>query len=327
MLKRMIHVWALIDPRPGTASQVLGVARHTQGVVIEKPLSYNRLADMPNICLLGNGLRGLARSGREQVQPPWPDVVIAAGRRCAPIAVAIKQRHPAVKLVHLMHPNMPLTSFDMLLLPSHDTPLQHPAVVTTLGAPHVLNEEVLFTARARTPLNPDLLPRPWTLLALGGNTSHGNFTLADVERLVEACSPLVESGTVFLTGSRRTPPALLFSAVERLRVRYPLLHVELYRPEQQEDNPYQAWLAQVERIIVTADSVSMVSEAAFTAKPVYVFVPSAAASTKHQRFVEDMVEAEHVKMLEAYDPLWRGGVKLDEARRIGRLIRAWFETA
>jgi uncharacterized protein len=321
----MIHVWALIDPRPGTASQVLGVARQSQGVVIEKTLTYNRFADLPNFCMIGNGLRGLARSGREQIQPPWPDVVISAGRRSAPVAVAIKQRHASVKLVHLMHPNMPLQCFDMVLLPSHDTALQHPVIVTTLGAPHGLSDELLFTARARIPLNPDLFPRPWTLLALGGNTTHGTFTLADVERLVEQCAPLAESGTVFLTGSRRTAPALLFSALERLRVRYPTAHVEPYRPEQQEENPYAAWLAQVERIVVTADSVSMVSEAAFTGKPVYVFMPSAAASPKHQRFIEDMVRSDHVKMLESYEPLWRGGVRLDEARRIGRLIRAWFE--
>jgi uncharacterized protein len=318
----MIHVWALIDPRPGTASQVMGIARHTHGVVIEKTLTYNRFSDLPNICMKGNGLRGLVRSGREQIQPPWPDVVISAGRRSAPVAVYIKQRHPSVKLVQLMHPNMPLQHFDMLLLPSHDTPLEHPAVITTLGAPHSLSDEILFTARARVPLNPDLCPRPWTLLALGGNTSSGAFTLADVDQMVQQCSPLTQSGTVFLTGSRRTPPVLLVSAEEQLRKRYPLLHVELYRPEQQEENPYPAWLAQVERIIVTADSVSMVSEAAFTGKAVYVFMPSAAASPKHQRFVADMVQADYVKMLDAYEPLWRGGIKLDEASRIGRLIRS-----
>ena len=320
----MVQVWALTDHRPGTANQVRGVARHTRFHVAEIELEYNRLADLPNIFTLGNGLRGLQPAARAPFHPPWPDVVIAAGRRSAPVALWIKYHHPSVKLVHLMHPGISTQSFDLLVLPTHDKPETKPHILVTLGAPHALNDETLFAARARLPLNPDRLVKPWTLICLGGNSPSGTFTLHDAEQLVAQLEPFTREGSFLFTASRRTPPALMHHALERLRAAYPALTMEIYTPEQQDDNPYHAWLAQADRIIVTGDSVSMVSEAAYTSKPVYVFMPEKAASAKHRQFVADMVEASYVRMLEAYDPLWKGSNRLDEAQKVARVIRGWF---
>lgn len=320
----MVQIWALTDHRKGTANQVLGVARHTRFNVAEIALEYNKWADLPNVFTLGNGLRGLQQASRTAFHPPWPDIVVAAGRRSAPVALWIKYHHPTVKLVHLMHPNMSLSSFDLVVLPTHDQPQERQNMLATLGAPHALNEEILFSARARQPLNPDRLPKPWTMVCLGGHSTGGNFTLQDVEQLVQQLEPLAQEGSLLVSGSRRTPPALMHHATEHLNRAYPFITKEIYMPEQREDNPYHAWLAQASRFVVTGDSVSMISEAAYTSKPVYVFMPAAAASAKHRLFIKDMVDACYVRMLDDYAPLWKGSVRLDEAQRVARVIRAWF---
>ena len=317
----MTQCWALTDYRPGTANQVLGIARHTGFIVTEKKLHYSRLSHLPNFTMIGNGLRALTKTSRQSMVQPWPDVVIAAGRRSAPVSVALKRRNPAMKIVHLMKPEWSLGAFDMVMIPAHDQPPDAENIVTTLGAAHCLTEDTLFAARARHPLNPELLPRPWTLLCLGGSTQAGNFMLSDIEALIRDSAPLLGSGSLLLTGSRRTTNALAHCALDKIKASYPSMKIESYFSDQGTENPYHAWLAQADRIIVTADSVSMISEAAFSGKAVYVFTTEQAASPKHLRFVDAMVQADHIKPLDAYDPLWQSGLRLNEAARLGKMVR------
>jgi uncharacterized protein len=320
----MVQIWGLTDHRIGTANQVRGVARHTRFTVAEIALEYTGWADLPNFATFGNGLRGVQKQIRSSFHSPWPDVVIAAGRRTAPVALWIKSQHPSVKLVQIMHPDMALRAFDLVVLPTHDLPEVKPNILTTLGAPHALNDEMLFAARARLPLNVDRFPKPWTMVCVGGNSPSGKFTLHDAEQLVSSLAPVAGEGSLLVTGSRRTPPAIMHHTIEQIRATYPFVTLDVHMPEQQEENPYHAWLAQADRIVVTADSVSMVSEAAYTSKPVYVFMPSTAASPKHRHFIDDMIEASYIRQLETYDPLWRGSVRLDEAQKVARVIRGWF---
>ena len=317
----MIQCWALIDYRPGTANQVLGIARHTGFAVAEKRLQYNKIAAMPNYFKFGNKLRGIDAASRKAIRAPWPDIVISAGRRTAPVAAHIKLYHPDVKLVHLMKPEWSRQIFDMVVMPRHDAPKEDHSVITTLGAPHALTDDLLFAARARMPLNPDLLPRPWTLLCLGGNTSHGAFLIADIHEIVQQLEPFVRQGSLLLTGSRRTTSALERAALDHIKQSYPHIGVQSYFSDQGTENPYHAWLAQADQVITTGDSVSMISEASFMAKPVYVYMPEKAASAKHQHFCEDMVNEGYLRDMRAYDPLWQSSARLDEAARIGRKLK------
>ncbi len=321
LVSSMTECWALTDYRPGTANQVLGVARATGFHVTEKKLHYNKFADLPNYFMLGNGLRGISKDHRAAITSPYPDIVISAGRRSAPIAAHIKARNPATRLVHIMRPEWSHIRFDMIIMPRHDRAQHSSNVVTTLGAPHQLTDEMLFTARSRNPLNADRHAKPYTLICIGGKTSQGAFTIDDGKKLVASLAPFSGRGTFLVTTSRRTPNALAHSIFERLAKEYPHMQLIRYMPEQGGDNPYYAWLAQADRVVVTADSVSMISEAAYTAKPLYYFAGKENVSDKHQRFVEQMVEHGHLKAIRDYDPLWTKAVKLDEAARIGAKIR------
>lgn len=322
----MTTCWALTDYRPGTANQVLGVARATGFQLEEKTLHYNSFADLPNYCMIGYGLRGIKKEHRNIFSAPYPDVVVSAGRRSAPVAAYIKARHPSVKLVHLMRPEWSQHIFDMIIMPRHDRAYQSSNIVTTLGAPHILTDEMLFSAHSRYPLNADRFAQPYTLICIGGKTSHGPFTIEDAKALVQALAPFATTGTFLVTTSRRTSSALAHSIFEYINTQYPHIILLHYMPEQGGDNPYYAWLAQADRVVVTADSVSMVSEAAYTAKPLYCFAAKNNVSAKHQRFIEQMVEHGHVKSIKDYDPLWTTAVKLNEAGRIGAKIRELIQT-
>lgn len=83
------RVLVLADNRAGHANQALGVAEALDAPFAALRLRYNRLARLPN-ALLGATARHAAADSRPA--PPWPDLVIAAGRRTAPVARAVKAR-------------------------------------------------------------------------------------------------------------------------------------------------------------------------------------------------------------------------------------------
>ena len=83
-------IWALLDDRAGNRSQCLGVADALGLAYTVKEVRYSLFAGLPN-GFLGASLIGLSPDSRLEFQPPWPDVVIAAGRRAAPVARAIRK--------------------------------------------------------------------------------------------------------------------------------------------------------------------------------------------------------------------------------------------
>jgi hypothetical protein len=85
------------------------------------------------------------------------------------------------------------------------------------------------------------------------------------------------------------------------------------------DNPYFAMLGLADAIIVTADSVNMVSEAAATGKPVHV-VPLDGGSAKFTRFHRAMAEAGITRPFRGAIESWSYRPP-DEAGRAGALIR------
>lgn len=114
-------LWALTDDRPGNNVQVLGVAKALGWTTEEKAIRYTGFARLPNI-VRGATLAGVADSSREQFSAPWPDVVIAAGRRSAPVARWIKRQSGGkTKLVQIMFPGRAgAKEFDVIAVPDHD---------------------------------------------------------------------------------------------------------------------------------------------------------------------------------------------------------------
>src|SRR5262249_33898778 len=68
----------------------------------EKQLAYNPLNHLPNV-ILGSSIVSLDRHRSSALAPPWPDLVIGASRRSAPVAQWIrKQSSGRTRLVHLL---------------------------------------------------------------------------------------------------------------------------------------------------------------------------------------------------------------------------------
>lgn len=281
------NIWVLTDDRAGNVGQCLGVAEALGLPFVQKDIAYNRLAKLPNI-LLGARLCAVQASTRETLKAPWPDLVISAGRRTAPVARYIKKQSKGqTKLVQIMHPGSAGASdFDLIFVPDHDAKTLAANEVAMIGAPHRVTATKLAEARAVWSSHFADLPRPLIALIVGGATKDKEFSDPMAKALGQQVNQLATSlgGSVLLTTSRRTG-----QAAEAL-VKEITVPSFMYRWGQAGENPYFGFLACADYIVVSGDSVSMCSEACAAGKPVAIFAPDNMISQKHQRMVQSMVE-------------------------------------
>jgi len=277
-------VWVLHDGKPGMASQALGLAEATDFPFIEKPLSVRRpwawLA--PQLWLAP--LRAvIAEAGG--LEPPWPDLVISCGRNAVRPALAIRRASGGRTLAaHIQDPRFGRGEFDMLFVPEHDR-LRGPRVFVTRGAVHRVTATRLAGARRRFPAL-EALPRPIIALLVGGSNRAYRVDLRRLGEMAETVAAAVRrcGGSVVVTPSRRTDAA----GLGVLRDRLAGLPSAIW--DGTGDNPYFAYLAVADAFLVTADSVSMVSEAAATGKPVHI-LELGSGDAKFARFHRNMREA------------------------------------
>ena len=301
-------VWALIDDRAGNRSQCLGVADALGLDYRTQKIGTGPLAKLPN-ALLGASFAGLNAATRAGLTPPWPDLVIAAGRRTAPVARKIRRLGGGnVFLAQVMHPGAGAGEFGLIAQPRHDRAPHRTGpglkesgdnVHSITGAPHRLTPERLAEEAERWRGRFDHLPKPWIALIVGGTTRRRKFTNPMARELGARASKmaLLVGGSLLVTTSRRTGAAAeaLIGAVNAPA------HVHRWQDSSQdvggEDNPYHGYLALANGVIVTGDSVSMCSEACAGTGPVHIYAPPALITPKHARLHAGLYEQGYARPL------------------------------
>jgi mitochondrial fission protein ELM1 len=337
------RVWVLDDPRVGTANQAIGIAERLGVPFRRVPMVWNpwtaHIAGlMPRGSLAGlrqpsRGIAAdLARSAAGVSLPAGrlpgggvvrPEVVISAGRRSGAVALWMKHQF-GCKLVHCMSPGLGgllrYSMFDLLVIPEHDRPAPAPNVIPVLGAPHRVSPLLLRQAKVAWQERLGHLPRPRVALLVGGPPRSTGMPPAMAHTLARQVARLVAArgGAVLATTSRRTGGEATEAVSAGLSQ---CLHL-IYRWGEPGENPYHGFLANADAIVVTGDSVSMVSEACATTAAVYVALPEL-ASPKQRLFAESLYQAGHARPLGSSVARWPRP-PLDEAGRVAAEIRRRF---
>jgi mitochondrial fission protein ELM1 len=217
-----------------------------------------------------------------------PALAIGCGRQAA-LATRLA-RAAGARSVQILDPRLPTQHWDMVVAPAHDH-LAGDNVLTLLGSLNEVDEAWLRRARERWRELMDL-PGPRTAVLVGGPTA---ATPLDDEFLARLCEKLEatlarDGGRLLVCGSRRTPTAW----AEALRARFDGTRHALWFDASDGDNLYDGALACAHRIVVTPDSVNMVSEACATALPVFVAEP-ARASGRIAEFLRELVARGRVR--------------------------------
>lgn len=277
-------VWALHDGKIGMASQVCGLAEAVGYAFVEKAVAIKAPWRHLSPSLWVNPLAAVAPEGAA-LEPPWPDLLIACGRLVTALALAVKRASRGRTFwVQVQDPRVARREVDLMVVPQHD-PARGENVLLTLGAVHRVRPERLAEGRERfAPLFASL-PRPLVGVLVGGSNRAYRLNEATLATLGEQLAVLAGRGFgIAITASRRTPEAGL--AVLRAK----LGKSPHYLWAGDGENPYFGLLAAADALLVTADSVNMVSEAASTGKPVHV-IELAGGSAKFRRFHEALGSA------------------------------------
>jgi mitochondrial fission protein ELM1 len=277
--------WVVTDGKVGMENQCVAVARRLGLDPIIKRVKMRAPWKQLSPWGLRLGNRWSLSSEGDQLDGPLPDILIATGRHSVTSSLAIRDLTRGTCLrVQIQNPGIDPKNFDLVVVPRHDR-LSGPNVLVTRGAPHGVTPERLAAAKEKFAPRLAHLPQPRIALLLGGNNGVYKLTELAARHLAECLSTLARGnhGSVMVTPSRRTGAAIEALFKERLA------GVAGEYWDGSGDNPYLAYLAYADHIVVTADSVNMVCEAASTGKPVHV-VPLYGGSEKFRRFHDGLVE-------------------------------------
>jgi mitochondrial fission protein ELM1 len=277
-------IWWVTTGEAGFRSQARGLADALGPGAEEKIIGLKAPWSLAPPMLWPLTLRGLDPA-KDRLAPPWPDVIVSCSRRAAKVAIAVRRASRGKTLaVHIQNPLAPLHEFDLVIAMRHDR-IDGPNVMQIDTALHDVTPQLLAqAAKAWRPRLADL-PRPLTGVLLGGSTRRHPFTLEHSAELVARLNVLraETGGGLAITPSRRTPDNVKAAIRHAFREDQAVLMWDA-----QGDNPYRGILALSDCLVVTGDSVSMISEAAATGRPVAVF--DIGGGPRHTRFVSNLVE-------------------------------------
>jgi mitochondrial fission protein ELM1 len=312
-------VWVLHDGKIGMANQVRGLAEALGWPITEKQLlvraPWRYLP--PSLWLAPSLALDLAS---DRLEPPWPDLLIACGRNSVAPARLVKRASGGQSFwVQVQDPRFARREIDLIVAPSHD-PAPGGNVFRTLGAVHRVTQAKLSTEAARWAPVFAALPRPLIAVLIGGDNGAYRLTEQSFGALCDRLVALAKSGVgLAITPSRRT------AAAKRVILERRLAGLPAYIWDGSGDNPYLGILGSADAVLVTADSVSMISEAAATGRPVHI-IELEGGSDKFARFHRRMREAGIARPFNGTLEEWHYAPPDDTARAAAE-IRRRFATA
>ena len=278
-----------------------------------RPTGLLQFLPTPLHLLVPAKARIAAAQSSTALAPPWPRLVISIGRRSVPIALAVKRLAGAYAL-HIQNPKVPASLFDLIAAPVHDN-FEGENVVTTFGAVHNVTVARLAKAGERFAPKIDHLPHPRVAVLLGGDSRAFKFQPETAATFGRTLASLAreKGGSLLITPSRRTGPDTLKVLAGAVK------NVPNFVWDGTGDNPYHAFLSLADAIVVTEDSVNMVTEAAGTGKPVYIqSLPG--RSSRLSRFHTLMRERGATRPFEGRLETWNYD-PVNDTERVAALIR------
>lgn len=311
--------WVISDGAAGNERQAMALAEaldvSTRVWRISPRAPWSWLAPR----LLTAAVLSLPRAQRAQFQAPWPALAIGCGRAGALYTRALRRwSDERTFCVQILDPRMDPREWNVVIAPRHDG-LRGDNVLETLGALNTIDAAWLAEGAAAF-AELATLPHPRTTVLVGA--SHRDVTV-DLDYCVSLLERLAAAhahagGSFLVSTSRRTPTALrdwLRSAFARFPGRF-------WSGVEDGANPYAGFLAHADRIVVTPDSVNMLTEACAVGVPVYAWLAQPARG-KLARFHAALIEAGQLRLLGG-DIVARSTIPLRETASVAaELAHRW----
>lgn len=276
-------LWGLTDGSAGMRSQVQGLLAELGEPYVMK--NSRRTHPWLPAWWRWGVLKGLTKES-DALMPPWPRALISSGRRSVPLALAVQKASGGhTRLIHLTDPRGYYNRFDLIVAMQHDR-VMRPNVISTRFALHRITTERLQAEAGLWAPRMARMVKPLIAVLVGGSTNRYTLTPEAMKMVIQDIHGILarEKGSVLITPSRRTGEANI-ARLQQAFAGNPRVMVHNLNGE----NPYMAMLAVADYIVVTNDSVNMLSEVYATGKPLYILPLVGHQGTKPARFAKGLM--------------------------------------
>jgi uncharacterized protein len=260
-------IWVLTGSKGGDNSQVLRAA-DAMGLNYE----IRRIIMRPEFetakPAVSASLHHIDMAASDCLEPPWPDVVITIGRRLSMVALWIKQQSRGTCRIALFNaPKGSTKLFDLIVVPAYYDIAEHPRICRIDLPLTAVDPAKIAVARSRFDGSIGKMPRPLTVLLLGGGTSMMRLDATTARSILAKVRAGQESGgSLYVSTSRRSAPEIADALAPLLG---PADSLYRWTPDPA-DNPYLGLLAHGDSFVVTGDSISMIVEVARLGRPLAI---------------------------------------------------------
>jgi mitochondrial fission protein ELM1 len=268
MLKLHGECWVITDTAAGNQRQALALAERlglpVRHLILEPRAPWSWFA--PRFTF--GGQFALPNAQRALFAPPWPAVAIGCGRAAALFTRQLRDLSQGdCFTVQILDPRVDPVYWDIVIAPQHDQ-LSGPNVLTPLGSLNPVDDEWLADGRESCATLADL-PQPRVGVLLGGPRKGIALDAGYGRQLATHLFARQgrEGGSLLVLASRRTPPELIDIFRDKLKGVPGLI----WGGPADGANPYPGVLGWADRLVVTPDSVNMLSEACAVGCPVQTF--------------------------------------------------------
>ncbi|MBF0245926.1 MAG: mitochondrial fission ELM1 family protein [Planctomycetes bacterium] len=221
-----------------------------------------------------------------------PDLILSCGASTSAMNLMLK-KHSHARSIALLNPGALIRkAFDLVIVPRHDLDpyanIQPNLLITDL-TPNLITPESV----ARWRNAPGIEPKSLTLgLLMGGHNRTHRLTAQNATAITEGvlslCSRL--PAKLLVTTSRRTPPRVEMILEQAFRSQT-FCKIFVSGKIGSGSDAVERILGISDLVLVSGDSISMVSEAVSSGRPVVVFMPRKIVPfrTKYERFIGQLV--------------------------------------
>lgn len=306
------NIWTLTDGSQGMISQVNGLAKNFSNKIhsIQTELIFPWSVLQPGILPI---YKWIFKNKFDLYNEP--EIIISCGRRSVYLSLYIKKiLKKNIINIHIQNPKISYKKFDFIIAPNHDN-ISGKNVIQSTGAIHHFTKEDLTTLKHSFPIKTKNL----ISVIVGGRNSHYNFSKNEILDLIGKIKNLkrkYKNYNYLIICSRRTSEDLLRKLQENL-------NDFAFVWNKKGENPYLFALKYSSFFITTSDSTSMISECAFTGKPIYVYhLPFKRISKRIIKFHYEFEELKITQKFTSNTELkeWKYKI-LDEAKRISGVLK------
>ena len=242
----------------------------------------------------------LQNDSYEKLMKTYAEFIVSCGSSLAPVNIFMSKENNAKNVV-VMDPAIPfsLRKFNFVIAPKHDKIKKGKNIITTTLAPNLVDIETLKEAGERLKRSANITKNNVVGLLIGGDNPEFTLTPELLKKILSATLKACESSDaeLLVTTSRRTSREQESILKETLKDD-PRCKLLVIANENNPEGTLAGILALSKVVVVSGESISMVSEAVSSGKRTVVFMLDRKKSglVKHERAFESFARDGYISI-------------------------------